>query len=287
MARIRECFSLLPESYDKDVAEAVARFAYEKRNVIDLIAITGDVATTGLATDLTEAYEFINAKPGANYRTPTNRPTLKSAGCEIFRLPGNHDRFHDVDGEPACRNFDLKFQAYLGAEYTTIGRVILEREASRLCIISADFCLRVASDATHPIALMKKGQGRAYRDVIEELQRITESARHEFDDVQVLWALHFPPSGSVKTPYALIEHADVQLAARESRVHYLLSGHLHKSQIEQIGDMTLFWAGSSCAVSDRNSLHLFEFEFEGSQLSQVKRIDFHWDQSACDFLEAA
>jgi 3',5'-cyclic AMP phosphodiesterase CpdA len=48
-----------PSSYDPAITAAVARFCYDRRNIIDAIVVSGDLATTGKVVDLASAKSFI------------------------------------------------------------------------------------------------------------------------------------------------------------------------------------------------------------------------------------
>src|SRR5215467_2374046 len=82
-----------PASYNPDILSGVAQFCYERAKITDGIIVTGDLATTGMMSDIGVAYAFI-ADPAANgFMSGLFSPTLNHPGVRIHVLPGNHDKY--------------------------------------------------------------------------------------------------------------------------------------------------------------------------------------------------
>src|SRR5882724_293620 len=106
----RSIFS--PSSHDPDLLDAVIRNLYNRRDNLDAIILSGDLATTGLQPDIHAAAMHIDSQPLDTYRDARDRPTFQSIGRELILLPGNHDRYRNRAFFPAGREFDVRFQHY-------------------------------------------------------------------------------------------------------------------------------------------------------------------------------
>jgi Calcineurin-like phosphoesterase len=89
-----------PASYVQEIVSGVAQFCFQRVNVSDGILMTGDIATTGMLSDIGVAYSFIAEEAVGGYVTRTRSPTLNTSNTPIYVLPGNHDKFVDGSGTP-------------------------------------------------------------------------------------------------------------------------------------------------------------------------------------------
>src|ERR1700730_6313035 len=164
-------------SHDRDLARAIAEFADLNSSLLDGIIITGDLATTGLAEDLSIALSFLNAPPAAGVTSAEGMPTLAASGLNIFLLPGNHDRYATELGGPGGTDFDDIFSQYWESG-SRVQAVVLERDDEKLGIIAADFTLTQSLHSDVPY-IRHLGQGRAYPEVLKLLERMTIELRNE------------------------------------------------------------------------------------------------------------
>jgi 3',5'-cyclic AMP phosphodiesterase CpdA len=85
------------------MAEFLARKIFQIKNQIDLLLISGDIATTGLPEDLRIGLRYINNSPVNTYFGSDWAATVRSSAFPILLMPGNHDRFQSIKAEPNCR----------------------------------------------------------------------------------------------------------------------------------------------------------------------------------------
>jgi hypothetical protein len=175
-------YTLRPGSYRQNLAEGVASFVYERRNEIDLLLITGDLGTTGMAEDLTVAHNFI-FHPAENtylYYAPETLlvllPTLQGAKRGIMFFAGNHDRYADNKGTPNCANFESVFGDQLSTRRDPEIAILTGDGGEEIAFIAADFCLRSVQHAA-PGALSHYGQGMAYDSVVSDIVKKTRLVR--------------------------------------------------------------------------------------------------------------
>jgi 3',5'-cyclic AMP phosphodiesterase CpdA len=281
----------LPESHCPEIAEFLARKIYRTRNEIDLLLISGDIATTGLPEDLRIALRYVNTAPAKTYFGADWNATLKSGAFPIFLLPGNHDRFRNNEAEPGCRTFDLIFESYWGRRDREISSVILNRaDSAPLGIIAADLTLRIDSDATRPNRWMRYGQGYAYDDVIAKLVERTREVRNSrFQGIGIVWAIHFPPARECQGFLGYLQlryHDRVVEAAHANNIKTILAGHVHERMVIRLGELDIVCAGSGCAFGEKhgNWLHNLEFDVQNGSAKLSKKIDYQWDDRRGDFL---
>lgn len=237
-----------PASHDEEVFE---RFAdritqIEASDGIDLVVLSGDIATTGHTNDLAAAVDALTA-PFATaarpYLSPDGRPTLGARVGEIIVIPGNHDRFRPNTLLPGNQNFEASFGQFWRAQGSTTGRVsakilaeigIQQRPTGeKLAVVCADFSLR--SWFHQHGALCYVGQGRVYGDVLYDLVRKTNSLLASEPRPAILWVVHFPPSWEAcANNMKLIGERHLVAAAHRLGVPIILSGHQHKHRIYRL-----------------------------------------------------
>jgi hypothetical protein len=273
---------------DIDIAEAVAREAFYRRNDLDGILITGDLATTGLPEDLHPANEYLEARAQVGWLSSNMRPTLAGCGLPIFILPGNHDRYRDLWGRAGGTSFDDVF-----SRRWSVGQGVdcfsIRKGAAGLSIIAGDFTLQRSGDCN--CAGGHWGQGRAYAKLVDLMVRKTEEARTDFPNTAVIWALHFPPVfPGGRRELELLEGANVLQGSRAAGVKHLLCGHQHALErfriVEEAGDLEVWCAGSAAQVkpSRRNWVHFLKFDISDGEVTRLSSEDHHWDGSRGSFV---
>ena len=276
-----------PSSYDRDLARAVARFAKTYAEKVDVILVTGDIATTGLAADLRTAHQFISASPARGSRSINNFPTLNSSRLPIFLLPGNHDRFgSSYTASPNDRRFDTVFSAFWPSG-AGVSVNYVRRRNEALCVIAADFTLERRDDA-HSIAGVW-GQGRVYASRLRSLVQATVHARTQQPEPAVVWAIHFPPvSSDVEPALSLIDGRAVAVAARLHNVPFIFAGHVHvagRYEYSSAPNVTVWCAGTATSVNpdDLNTIHLLDIEVGKGAATDLTCRTYRWSQNAGEF----
>jgi 3',5'-cyclic AMP phosphodiesterase CpdA len=280
----------LPESHCPEIAEFLARKIFQIRNQIDLLLISGDIATTGLPEDLKIGLHFVNNSPVHTYFGADWKATIRSNAFPILLMPGNHDRFRSNKAEPNCRTFDLLFEKHWGRSDPQISTAILNRPTTEpLAILAVDFSLRAESDAAHPTRWMRYGQGHAYEDIVEKMVKKTSELRGRFSGIGIVWAIHFPPSkecGGFCGYEELRYHNRVVEAAGSSSVKLILAGHIHEKKELRLGDLDIICAGSGCGFGEKhgNWMHELEVDVVGGVAQLSKKIDYKWEEAQGDFV---
>lgn len=235
----------LPGTHDEEVFE---RFAdkltqLESEHGIDLLVLSGDIATTGYKPDLSAALEGVTApyaNPSRPYLTASKKPTLSAREADIVLVPGNHDRYQSRTLRPGGKTFDKVFARYwapkgLSKSGRVLGRTLLapgnrDREPQeRIDIVCADLSLKSTFDQKAAIGYFGYlGQGRAYRDIVQELVSATKAARTDKPPAPTIWIIHFPPE--LDPCPGELQLLDERLLVKEAsrlKVNFILSGHHH------------------------------------------------------------
>jgi 3',5'-cyclic AMP phosphodiesterase CpdA len=278
--------SFYPASYSDAVAENAARFIYDRRGLFDVALISGDLSTTGRADDLKEAYDFVLSPARNKFLSAQRRPTLQGGIRTRFLVPGNHDRYVDNHGNAGSKNFELKFQEDWPGPTVRVLVLQSRDRLSRLAILAADFCLRNNQDALRPTRMNRRGRGRAYEDIIEQLERNTANVRAQHSPIPIVWTTHFPPDVETASWLRLLRDDLVMDAASRQSVPIILSGHLHR-RIEHLSQgIHIFCAGSmtSCEEDGNQWIHLLEFEVQGEYIQSCQKTDFRWDDGQTEFV---
>jgi hypothetical protein len=224
-------------SYAHDLADALADFAYRNREKLDLIVLTGDIATTGDPADQLLARQLVLSppEPGRGYVSVAGTPTLAAAGKPIVLLPGNHDRYGE-HCQPGARTFDATFGTHWSAgqgAQLLWPATMAEVPAAPVVMIGADFTLRPGARTLWPI-VGRFGFGQAYPEVVEQLMELTREVSAMAPGTPILWSIHFDPGKPVSYFLRLLdaEHlSDVVPEALGLGVEAMLCGHTHASTL--------------------------------------------------------
>lgn len=223
-----------PTSHDPAAVYNLAAHLYQNPDV-DLILITGDIATTGDLSDQQTAHELLTAQPEHRWTSAHQRPTLRGAMAPVAILPGNHDRYTRIQFPfgTAGAAFDAVFREYWPAGQDAFEIGVLRKEGEWLGIVGADFTLR-KGDATD--ALAQTGEGEVYQDILANLRSRTREMRDQIETrtgarVAIIWAVHFAPAFKGCKPLLGLRNEDALLtAAKEEQVFHILCGHTHESR---------------------------------------------------------
>lgn len=289
-------YPLSCSSYDPEVAEAVARFAYLQRDRFDFLLVTGDLATTGKEADLRLAFDLVHGPPStaplpsqpylwAPWLSETGFPTLGAAGRPVALLPGNHDRFRGIFKRARGTQFDATFSLFWRPDPVQT-LIVLDKDEERLAVIAADFCLAANSDADKTVGgrFAYLGQGRAYRDRIAALEQETTDQRRKWAPVATLWAVHFPPAfEGLRPDLCLLDDGRLTAAAHRAGIEHLFCGHTHEPrQYRAAGlpPLTIYCAGTAmqhhAPPPFTNSVHLTEIDVEKGSVVGVRWGTHFW-----------
>lgn len=278
--------SFYPATFDQDLAESVARFAYNRRNAIDTILITGDIATTGLKEDLKPAFRYVDDPAVGTWLAKGDFPTLQGANRKICLIPGNHDRYESNSGNAGGTNFDAIFSKYWPSTSPVQSTVFAKSGDTHLGIITVDFTLAKNADATKA-PLAKLGQGRAYPNRIAQLEQATIQAKAKYKNIAIIWAMHFPPEYSASSrSLQLCDGDKVTQAASRQEIPLILAGHQHEKLDYKVQGTQIICAGTSASL-DRNkgnTLHELTFSLASGARLTWKCEDYAWDQDTCTFV---
>lgn len=201
------------------------RFLRQKRETLDGVIITGDIATTGRNFDLQKASNVIK-----------NR--LDPIGVDLCLLPGNHDRWtpyrkgHDsaifsIGYDPGGTDFHSIFSDYWGPG--DVSTFPIQKGDFKVVTIAADLSLRSKRDAEVWRFINKHGQGKVYDDILVELEKATLHAiENSKGTLAVVWAIHFPPfCEDIASDMSLLNEKLLLEKADELGVSVILAGHSH------------------------------------------------------------
>jgi len=280
-------------SQDPDLLEAVAALAYNRRNVIDAIIITGDLATTGNRDDLDEAFNFVDGSVGGRvpWLDSRNKPTLQGARRPIVLIPGNHDRFKGLWCKPGGDEFDKVFKKYWSVGQSAQILCLLPANSPELVIIGADFTLRHKTHAQGRGGMW--GQGKVYpKGPLKKLAHLTNTIRSANPDVGIIWSVHFPPDfPEGERALKLIDEEELIKAATSCGVTVLLTGHTHNPKRFvtpplKYNNLEVLCAGTATQLTAPvgHVAHLVEIEVGTKGVLKVQRQDLWWNDNHLSFI---
>ncbi len=252
-------------SHDPDVLEAVAHLAWQlgTARAIDMIAVTGDIATHGRPEDQALARTFIDGRADGSLPWLTSirphpliseMPTLAGAGVPVVVVPGNHDRYTLPIGLPRNSHFDREFgiagtwgPLWDGADCQYR---LVRANGLVAAVVAADFSLRHALDASVFPPLAYLGEGRAYPDILRRLHGQTAALlNHQSRPDLVVWLVHFAPDFPFPAGrgwwLGFHDGDKVLQAAASLGVDALLTGHTHRALRYPAGSGTVHCAGTA------------------------------------------
>lgn len=269
-----------PASFSPRVVSGVAQFCVDQSPECDAILVTGDLATTGIATDIEVANTFLTAAPQTGYVTGSNRfPTISGCGVPIIVLPGNHDKYVDNKATPDSKTFELKFGNLMPNYRARVGHTVHSKGDVHLGIISGDFSLTSKGSASRRNG--HYGQGRVSADTLQELQSRTLELRKKYDAIEFMWMVHFAPFNCGRM-IELVDWEKLVDAATALRVKVSLCGHTHRTHRVDAGRHTILGAGTAGCVEGRDTMvHVISIEIGYS--ASVMRENFRWNPKNFQF----
>jgi 3',5'-cyclic AMP phosphodiesterase CpdA len=236
-----------------------------RSDTLNGIIITGDIATTGRQFDLDRALEVVEKE-------------IAPICLDLGVLPGNHDRWipHrkgrnsallSLGYDPGGKDFHATFRDFWGPGDVRTFRFFDDKFC--VAVVAADLSLRESSHAGIPRIINKHGQGKAYEDVLTELENATLTAANdsEFKTV-VVWAIHFPPyNPDIADDLRLIEEKELIDKAEWLGVSTILTGHSHIPRAYGIPtyQARVFCAGSVCEYNQsKNNFFIVTVEDLGN-----------------------
>jgi DNA repair exonuclease SbcCD nuclease subunit len=275
-----------PSSYDPAVTAAAARFCYDRRNSIDAIIVSGDLATTGKPIDLAPARSFVEdagvSGPYINFMSQT----LAATGRPIYFLPGNHDMYRDDSGLPGSPHFHLMLEQHLPNRNGAVGWWTRTKPSSgqKLGCVYGDFTLRSVMDAQNPA--FYHGRGRVYPDVLSDMIERTEDLKASDENMAIIWLIHFAPFAMCPTELHLIDWQNVVAAAERLGVICTLCGHTHQQNRMSRDNHVLYCSGSAGSVDPIGESRVHVIEIDAEQRN-VKRVNFEYAVQAQAFRYAS
>jgi 3',5'-cyclic AMP phosphodiesterase CpdA len=264
--------------YNPKKLSAFLRFIRPRQGTIDGIILTGDIATTGRDFDLRKAFEVVQQR-------------IQPIGIRLGLLPGNHDRWiphrkgHSSallswGYDPGGKDFHRIFSSFWGPK--DVRTFPFEKNNFRVAIIAADLSLRKSKDAEMFRLVNKHGQGKAYDDIVKELEAATLAATDNTDlPTVVVWAIHFPPyCPDIANDMRLLQEEELIDKAESLGVPLILSGHSHVARAYEIPtkDVRVFCAGSlSEYTQSRNNFFIINVEHLGDDYS-IRLENYEYDR---------
>lgn len=230
-----------PTSHSTEAAKALAHFVAGVQRKLDLLVVSGDLATRGLASDLAvaKAY-FLPGDPTNSISLPHD---LSAVENRLLLVPGNHDRYYKY-GHPGNTTFDTFFGDHWTTGLCGLKTTVVERGDERLFFLSADFCLTSASY----MSVSKLGQGEINDKIVNRMERRTKFIQRTWPTSAVVWLVHFSTIGNIPTSLEFINGWKLEAAARSAKPLMVMSGHIHEERQKRVGDTLFFGAGSASAM---------------------------------------
>lgn len=290
----------LPSTFCARKAVVLADTLGVGKDNIDVLLITGDIATSGSMEDLSSAKEWITGNASAEhvprivgFDLPNEFIRLGDV-TPLVILPGNHDRFSGKKNSPGSPNFETVFGVNwdLGRGSTTltsfhgIREFNLKKDGEHLSILSADLTLKAESDADRRWGYL--GQGYAYDDVCQGLVQATAKCVETNPNVYVIWATHFPPDfehKKVGSCLKLLNSGKLVKAATDAGVNLIFCGHTHIRDVYKVAGVNVICAGTAIAFGkqEAHSFNAITLETQGGKLTKAAVIDFLWDENDAAF----
>jgi hypothetical protein len=271
-----------PASYIPEIISGVAQFCFERSGVSDGIVVTGDLATTGMMSDINVAKAFIGEPPSYGFVTASRFPTLNSSNLPIYVLPGNHDKFINISGSPNCPHFELNFLDHMQNFGLGVGHWVRRKQGHALGFVYADLCLQSRMDALDKV-VGAYGQGRVYEEVLKELRNRTFMLREKYSGIHFVWLLHFAPF-DCGYRLQLIDWETIVESALALGVIATLCGHTHKAAKHIMDKHVVYCSGSAgCADSEDDSrVHMIHLDI--GEKCQISRESYIWSGSKHEFV---
>lgn len=273
------------DSHDPNAAAALIRFA--KANAaagrVDVIVISGDIATTGELVDLNAARDFIDGSQGT--RRSQGEDVLTDAGLPLVLIPGNHDRYFSR-WRPGNTAFDTVFGSYWSAGQRANGVQRLWDDARggqppNLVLVGTDFTLHPRDYGGNPLGIPNAGRfgrGKVYAAQKRRLLRETRAIRQTYPDCTVVWVIHFEPYCN-DTFLKLLDEKSLIDAANVCLVPLVLCGHSHRSSLRPVGEAAYSVCGTTTQAHapDGNHLHVLDIDVDPGRRPKIACHMYRFD----------
>jgi predicted phosphohydrolase len=195
---------------------------------IDIVVVSGDVATSGDLADIQLGANFIK-----------DVASLSSVS-KVVAIPGNHDRYQ-ASGQkffyPGCTLFEHQFPYHQPFSSTLLAD--LRRRGSRMVVVGVDLALNPSDSSIQFNRLDRLGCGAAYKIALDAAERLTKGVRTDGGlPPFVVWTCHFPPWARQRMLRLLNEQALVDAVTR-ANVDLVLFGHTHEKAILTLGSNSM------------------------------------------------
>lgn len=270
----RSIFNL--DTHSENASLALSQFVFDHQDDFDIAVITGDLAATGRVSDLEVAADYFLSPYKRTFRSFPKH--LNTDRTKLF-VAGNHDRYHNIWAKPGCTNIDSLFPTAgaTGSVYSSL----VSKDNESVAFVFGDFCLKSFEEGKMTRAELF-GFGKAYDDVIGEMQSETQRRRSETSGVLPIWCVHFAPF-QCDPDLSFLDYNKLMRAASASRVPLMLCGHTHESRV-LTGSPTVCVAGSAtCCTDSRNDIHIIDLVLNRGKLT-VTRENYRLDRRDVCFI---
>lgn len=285
---------LRPSSFDTDAAIKLRRQILESVGFIDAVVVTGDLATTGLKSDLSLARDFIiGGKVPSEWNSESQQYDPIPKNLPVIMMPGNHDRYIGDLLFPGGNQFEAVFGNDWKAGQTfpvdqsekNVRRVYFEKNGKHFHVLCADFSLSsilvAALNTAPPDSLVAHvGQGHVKRNILNGLIKATNKIKSLRNDDVVIWATHFPPQfPNVNKHLKLVSENRLIRAANDCGVSLIISGHTHSDNHYMVESVPVICTGTACAwgMDEVLSFSIIEISIDKTEPTYLVR-PYAWDE---------
>ena len=270
-----------PASYIPEILIGAAQFCLERPSV-DGVIFTGDLATTGMMTDLLVARSFVSEPAADGFVTENGSPTLNVGSRNIYVLPGNHDKYINPAGAPNCIHFAMQFGSLMRNYRDGVGHWVRRKGNAHVGFIYADFTLQTRMDASDKFFAVY-GQGRVKEEVLRELKDRSFDLRRRFEKITLVWVLHFAPFDCGYS-LRLHDYGDFIDAAISLRVAATICGHTHRASKTSVDGHTILCAGSTGCVDAEEDSRIQVLHFDVGKEIHIQRENYIWSSNEQEFV---
>lgn len=275
---------------DLHILEGALRLATKARHRLDAVLISGDIADSGKEQDLQFAAKYFSQSVSTDDSGILPYSSFATLDLPVLLVPGNHDRFLNELGSPGCKNFDRVFRDFWQESSRVSSSVVTNKSGTTsLCVVSADLSLREKRDAVGSLGYL--GQGRAYKDVVDQL--VSETKCLQNDGLPAIWMVHFPPSfPKIEENLELLESNYLEQAAMSCGIMHILCGHRHEYRYYAVGQTSLlrvFAAGSAShqKLREANTIHFLEACINHGEIRTLEYQTWAWAPERTRFIQSS
>lgn len=255
------------------VREAKAQLQALPAGDIDVLVVSGDLATSGDAADLALAEQFVRDLEALDSVT------------KVIVIPGNHDRYQSSGVAfyaPGNRAFENHFRDHRAFSATLLADV--RRADCRLVAIGLDLCLNPADNSIRFQAHDQPGCGAAYDGVLKRATAFTSAVRTDGEPAPyVVWVCHFPPRS--RHTLRLIDERVFLDEARLAGPNLVLFGHTHANSFANMGVHTVMGLVGASTTEfskdpvkrEKRAFSVLDVDVQPTGTGLVQVAHYHWD----------